>query len=123
MREVARRHTRASELRAALDRADAVARPETYAALLLDHTPDVDVWETTYQQVLPAEDGDPHPVLEWVRGTGLRPVLGVLPEGPEREAFLEAYAAELEIAYPRRPFGVLFPFSRIFAVARTAPAE
>jgi trans-aconitate 2-methyltransferase len=123
MREVARRHTRASELRAALDRADAVARPETYAALLLDHTRDVDVWETTYQQVLPAGDGDPHPVLEWVRGTGLRPVLGVLPEGPEREAFVEAYAAELEIAYPRRPFGVLFPFSRIFAVARTAPAE
>jgi trans-aconitate 2-methyltransferase len=122
MREVARRHTRASELRAALDRADAVARPETYAALLLDHTRDVDVWETTYQQVLPAGDGDPHPVLEWVRGTGLRPVLGVLPEGPEREAFVEAYAAELEIAYPRRPFGVLFPFSRIFAVARTAPA-
>jgi trans-aconitate 2-methyltransferase len=120
MREVAQRHTRASELKSALDRADAVAKPETYAALLLDHTPHVDVWETTYQQVLPAADGQPHPVLEWVRATGLRPVLGVLPEGRERDAFIETYAAELETAYPRRPHGVLFPFSRIFAVARSA---
>jgi trans-aconitate 2-methyltransferase len=123
MREVAQRHTRASELKPPLDRADAVARPETYATLLLDHTPHVDVWETTYQQVLPAGQGDPHPVLEWVRGTGLRPVLGVLSEGPERDEFIEAYAAELEIAYPRRAHRVLFPFSRIFAVARTAPRE
>lgn len=119
MREVAARHARAAELRPGLDRAAAVALPETYAALLLGLTPDVDVWETTYQQVLPAADGAAHPVLEWVRSTGLRPVLGVLEEGPERDEFLEAYAAELESAYPRRPFGVLFPFSRIFAVART----
>jgi trans-aconitate 2-methyltransferase len=120
MREVAARHPRAEELRPGLDRAAAVALPETYAALLLELTPDVDVWETTYQQVLPALEGAPHPVLEWVKGTGLRPVLGVLEEGPERDAFIEAYAAELESAYPRRPFGVLFPFSRIFAVARKA---
>lgn len=118
MREVAARQPRADELRPGLDRAAAVALPETYAALLLGLTPDVDVWETTYQQVLPSAEGDPHPVLEWVKGTGLRPVLGVLEEGPERDAFLDAYAAELERAYPRRPFGVLFPFSRIFAVAR-----
>ncbi len=119
MREVAARHPRAAELRPGLDRAAAVALPETYAALLLGLTPHVDVWETTYQQVLPAPDGQPHPVLEWVRGTGLRPVLGVLAEGPERDEFIEAYAAELERAYPRRSFGVLFPFSRTFAVART----
>lgn len=122
MREVAQRHTRSGDLLPALDRADAVAQPDTYAALLLEQTPHVDVWETTYQQVLPAVEGEAHPVLEWVRGTGLRPVLGVLPEGPEREEFVQAYAAELEVAYPRRPFGVLFPFSRIFAVARRAAA-
>lgn len=118
MREVAARHPRAGQLRPGLDRAAAVARPDTYAALLLGLTPEVDVWETTYQQILPSAEGETHPVLEWVAGTGLRPVFGVLAEGPERAAFLEAYAAELESAYPRRPFGVLFPFSRIFAVAR-----
>ncbi|MDN5797620.1 MAG: methyltransferase domain-containing protein [Intrasporangium sp.] len=122
MREVASRHPRAEQLRPGLARAEAVAQPETYAALLLGLAPDVDVWETTYQQVLPAGDGEPHPVLEWVKGTGLRPVLGILPEGPERDTFIETYAAELERAYPRRPFGVIFPFSRIFALARTQGA-
>jgi len=119
MREVAARHPRAADLQPGLDRARAVARPETYAALLLDLAPEVDVWQTTYQHVLPAApDGDPHPVLEWVRGTGLRPVLGVL-EADERERFVRDYERELDTAYPRRSFGVLFPFTRTFAVART----
>lgn len=118
MREVAYRQPRAEELSATLDRADAVALPETYAALLLDATPTVNVWETTYHHVLPAGPDDPHPVLEWVRGTGLRPVLGLLTEEQERDAFLADYTAELETAYPRRDFGVLFAFSRIFAVAQ-----
>ena len=117
MREVAARHPRAADLRPGLDRARAVARPESYAALLLDQTPDVDVWQTTYQHVLPAEPGGPHPVLEWVRGTGLRPVLGVLDDG-DRDAFVTDYERELEAAYPRRSFGVLFPFTRTFAIAR-----
>jgi len=117
MREVAARHPRADDLRPGLDRAQAVARPETYAALLLDRVADVDVWQTTYQHVLTAEHDSPHPVLEWVRGTGLRPVLGVL-DGDERDAFVTDYERELETAYPRRAFGVLFPFTRTFAVAR-----
>ena len=118
MREVAARHPRAGDLSPGLDRAQAVARPETYAALLLDRTPHVDVWQTTYEHVLDAEDVEPHPVLEWVRGTGLRPVLAVL-DDEERDAFVADYERELEVAYPRRPFGVLFPFTRTFAVART----
>ena len=118
MREVAARHARADDLQAGLDRADAVALPETYAALLLAHTREVDVWQTTYLQVLAAEPDEPHPVLEWVRGTGLRPVLGVLTDEAEREAFLATYERELEAAYPRRDGVVLFPFTRTFAVAR-----
>jgi trans-aconitate 2-methyltransferase len=118
MREVAARHPRADELQTGLDRADAVARPETYAALLLAHTRAVDVWQTTYLQMLAAEPDAPHPVLEWVRGTGLRPVLGVLTDETEREAFLAPYESELEAAYPRRDGVVLFPFTRTFAVGR-----
>jgi trans-aconitate 2-methyltransferase len=118
MREVAARHPRADDLRPGLARAQAVAQPQTYAALLLDLTPDVDVWQTTYEHVLAADPDGPHPVLEWVRGTGLRPVLGVLDE-QEREAFVADYEKELERAYPRKAYGVLFPFTRTFAVART----
>lgn len=117
MRDVAARHPRAADLAPGLDRAQAVAQPETYAALLLERTPHVDVWQTTYQHVLAADPDGPHPVLEWVRGTGLRPVLGVL-DGAEQENFLSEYEQALEMAYPRRGFGVLFPFARTFAVAR-----
>jgi trans-aconitate 2-methyltransferase len=118
MREVAARHARADDLRPGLARAQAVAQPQTYAALLLDLTPDVDVWQTTYEHVLAAEPDGPHPVLEWVRGTGLRPVLGAL-DDKEREDFLADYEKELEAAYPRKAYGVIFPFTRTFAVART----
>ncbi|OFE15087.1 trans-aconitate methyltransferase [Humibacillus sp. DSM 29435] len=120
MREVAARHSRADDLAPGLDRAAGTALPETYAALLLEVSADVDVWQTTYLQVLaPPADGT-HPVLDWVKGTGLRPVLGVLTDTAERDAFVADYEAELEKAYPRRPFGVLFPFTRTFAVARAA---
>ncbi len=117
MREVAARHPRASELALGLDRARSVALLETYAALLLDLGAEVDAWQTTYLQVLASQEGAEHPVLDWVRGTGLRPVLGVLNDDEDRAAFLADYERELEAAYPRRPFGVLFPFTRLFAVA------
>ncbi len=48
---------------------DSVLEPEGYARLLHDAGWTADVWETTYLHVLPGPD----PVVEWVRGTGLRP--------------------------------------------------
>jgi len=48
----------------------------------------------------------------------LRPVLDVLTDQVERDEFVQAYAAELDRAYPRQPFGVAFPFRRIFAIGR-----
>ena len=50
--------------------------------------------------------------------TGLRPVLEILAEGEDRDAFVEPYAAALLEAYPRSSAGVIFPFRRIFAVGR-----
>jgi len=120
MREVAERHPRADELQPGLARARAVALVETYAALLLDLGLDVDAWQTTYLHVLAAEAGASHPVLDWVKGTGLRPVFGVLTQEAERAAFVADYERELETAYPRGDHGVLFPFTRIFAVGHRA---
>ncbi|WP_329132704.1 trans-aconitate 2-methyltransferase [Streptomyces sp. NBC_01476] len=77
----------------------------------------VDVWETTYLQLLQGED----PVLEWTKGTALRPVLTAL--GEDRAAVAEftgQYRELLREAYPAGPHGTVFPFRRIFAVARTA---
>lgn len=72
----------------------------------------VDGWETEYLHVLEGED----PVVEWMRGSGLRPVLDRL-DPPTGEEFVAAYAAAMRDVYPREPDGTtLFPFQRVFMV-------
>ena len=115
MREVAREHAAADRLRPALARLE-VATPAAYVELFGAAGLEVDAWETAYQHVLDPLARQDNPVLEWVSGTGLRPVLEALPEVGEREAFLRDYAARLRAAYPRTPVGVVFPFRRVFAV-------
>ncbi len=101
-----------ARLQGVLRSAQAVAEPETYLDLLTEQGLKVDVWQTQYLHVLQGDD----PVLEWVRGTGLRPVLEVLADD-EADAFSAQYAALLRQAYPRRTCGTVFPFLRTFAVA------
>jgi len=55
--------------------------------------------------------------LEWVRGTGLRPVLAALPDEEARE-FETEYSARLDDEYPAGRHGTVFPFRRTFAVAQ-----
>ena len=90
-----------------------VLEPEQYLARLAVLGCEVNAWETTYLHVLQGPD----PVLEWVKGTALRPVLTAL-AGGEREAFLAEYRTRLRDAYPPRPFGTVLPFRRLFVVAR-----
>ncbi|HEY9389638.1 MAG TPA: trans-aconitate 2-methyltransferase [Mycobacteriales bacterium] len=90
----------------------AVLTPEEYLDRLSGLGCAVDVWETTYQQVLPGAD----PVLEWMRGTGLRPTLEVL-DPADAERFTDQYAALLREAYPAREYGTVLPYRRIFVVA------
>jgi trans-aconitate 2-methyltransferase len=94
-------------------RADAVLEPGRYLERLLALGAEADVWETTYQQVLAGPDA----VLEWARGTALRPVLSVLT--PAQRAEFEAdYGAALRAAYPADTEGrTVLPFRRIFVVA------
>ena len=97
------------------EREPGVLAPVDYLELLSGLGCVVDVWETTYQQVLTGTD----PVLEWMRGTGLRPVLAVL--GPaDVERFTRQYAALLREAYPTREYGTVLPYRRIFVVAHRA---
>jgi trans-aconitate 2-methyltransferase len=91
--------------------------PEHYLEVLTDAGADVDAWETTYIHVLEGDD----PVLEWIRGTALRPILDVLDDTDLRAEFLTELAARLRAAYPRGPHGTVFPFRRVFVVA-TMPA-
>ncbi|MBA3524170.1 MAG: methyltransferase domain-containing protein [Geodermatophilaceae bacterium] len=90
-----------------------VLDPAGYATLLGGCGLTVDAWETTYLQLLHGQD----PVLEWMRGTALRPVLAELPAA-EQPGFLAEYGAALRTAYPAGPHGTALPFRRVFAVGR-----
>ena len=74
----------------------------------------VDLWRTTYQHSLP---GGAAAVVEWFKGSGLRPFLEPLSPA-ERDAYLERYTAAIARAYPPLADGsVLLPFPRVFLVA------
>ncbi|KOU57802.1 trans-aconitate methyltransferase [Streptomyces sp. MMG1533] len=115
MRELAHSARWKHRLADTLRHDDAVLAPEVYLERLADLGCTADVWETTYVHLLEGED----PVLDWVKGTGLRPVLTALDDDPDaREEFVAEYRAVLREAYPTGPHGTPFPFRRIFAVAR-----
>jgi trans-aconitate 2-methyltransferase len=118
LREVAMESPRAAELLPRLARGEAVSEPGVYLFLLAGLGCDVDTWETTYHQVLDPGALQSGPVLEWTKGTALLPVFEVLKGEGERAEFVAAYGDALLQAYPRQPFGTVFPFRRIFAVAQ-----
>jgi len=85
-----------------------------YYEMLEPHSSALDIWETEYLQLLTGEDA----VYRWVSGSGLRPFVNAL-DGAERDAFTADYKKRLNEAYPLRPSGkVLFPFKRLFVVAK-----
>ena len=90
----------------------AVLEPTGYLDVLTAAGLSGDVWETTYLHVLSGDD----PVLGWVSGTVLRPVLARLSPADGAELTAE-YGAALRAAYPPRPDGrTVLPFRRVFAV-------
>ncbi len=85
-----------------------------YHDILTRDSSRTDIWETSYQQVLGGRD----PVYQWVEATGLRPVLNGLSD-VEKKLFIPEYQARLRQAYPARSDGsVIYPFKRLFIVAR-----
>ncbi len=85
--------------------------PADYVALLTRPGFTVDAWETSYLHVLPGEN----PVLEWTKGTTLRPVLAAL-DAEQAAAFVGEYGERVAAEYQPRSFGTIFPFRRVFAV-------
>ena len=91
-----------------------VHEPGRYYDWLAAQSARLDIWETEYLHVLEGEA----PVLDWVSGSILRPVLDAL-EPSRRPEFLSAYGERLLTAYPRQSDGrTLLPFLRIFIVAQ-----
>ncbi|MGW5157217.1 trans-aconitate 2-methyltransferase [Nonomuraea wenchangensis] len=84
-----------------------------YCDLLYQGGTQVDAWETTYVHVLKGEN----PVLDWVSGTALRPILDRLDHGDQRR-FKSDLGELLAQAYPAKSYGTPFPFRRVFVVAQ-----
>ncbi len=112
MRQLAESARWADRLAGVLRHADAVLPAADYLALLTETGLRVNAWQSDYLHILTGDD----PVLEWVRGSGLRPILAAL-SAEEAGRFEVEYAALLRAAYPARAFGTVYPFLRTFLVA------
>ena len=88
--------------------------PVWYHAALRGAGATLDIWRTTYFHALP---GGADAVVEWFKGSGLRPFLDALDE-PQRVDYLARYREGIAQAYPASADGVvLLPFPRLFIVA------
>ena len=91
-----------------------VHAPEFYYDTLAPLAARVELWTTDYLHVFADVDG----IVEWYRGTGLRPWLDALPDETTRNRFLADYHALLAPHFPSRADGrILFPFRRLFVIA------
>jgi trans-aconitate 2-methyltransferase len=91
-----------------------VQAPNVYYDLLAARARRIDLWETEYQQIMP----DAAAILEWVKGTALRPFIEPL-SPDERARFTARYRDALEQAYPARTDGrIIFPFRRLFLICQ-----
>lgn len=112
LREMAE-SARWGQLKRAIEGNRQAGDPLAYLDVLTGAGCEVEAWETTYLHVLGGDD----PVVEWVRGSALRPVLAALDDEQAAE-FLAEYRDRMRAAYPPRSFGTVLPFRRVFVVAR-----
>ena len=114
MREVAADGPWAAKLSEAAAQRASLGSASWYYELLHAAGCRVDVWRTTYHHALA---GGASAVVEWFKGSGLRPFLAPL-DGDERNEFLTRYQKAIGKAYPPLADGsVLLPFPRLFIVA------
>jgi trans-aconitate 2-methyltransferase len=112
MREVAQTGPWREQLADKARMRDALPTPGGYYDALRPLCSRLEIWHTIYNHVL----DDAAAVVEWVKGTGLRPFLDPL-EAPERKQYLAEYAARVAAAYPPQRDGkVLLRFPRLFTV-------
>jgi trans-aconitate 2-methyltransferase len=113
MREIAGQAPFAAKLAAATASREPLGAFEDYYAALAPRSARVDLWRTTYAHVL----AGPAAIVEWVKGTGLRPFLDPLSPDEQGE-YLARYGAAIDKAHPPLPDGrALLRFPRLFIVA------
>jgi trans-aconitate 2-methyltransferase len=87
---------------------------EYYYDILFRISTKFDIWETTYYHVLNSHAG----LVEWYKGTGMKPFLERLPDDSSRTEFEKEVFEECKNSYEIRNDGkILYPFRRIFFIA------
>jgi trans-aconitate 2-methyltransferase len=113
MREIAAEGPWAGRLGAAESARSSILPAARYLQLLRAQGRKIEVWRTTYHHALA---GGAEAVVEWFKGSGLRPYIDPL-ASEEREEFLARYRSAVARAYPALDDGsVLLPFPRLFMV-------
>jgi trans-aconitate 2-methyltransferase len=92
---------------------DALPRPEGYYNLLKPVASRIDIWHTVYNHVM----ASPQAVVEWFKGSALRPFLASL-DARMAPDFIASYTDKIARAYPPCFDGkVLLRFPRLFILA------
>ena len=118
MREIAANGPWAQKLAAVASTRVIRHSADWYYRLLRECGAAVDIWQTTYFHPLAGAGA----VVEWFKGSGLRPYLELL-DATGQSQFLARYEAAVTQAYPALPDGtLLLPFPRLFFIA-TRPLD
>jgi trans-aconitate 2-methyltransferase len=113
MRETASAGPWAAKLATASAARDDLPTIGAYYDLLRPRSSHLDIWHTVYNHVMAGPDA----IVEWFRGSALRPFLSVL-NADMRRGFVAEYGARIARAYPARfDERVLLRFPRLFIVA------
>ena len=87
---------------------------EHYYNILCELTDNIEMWQTDYIHIMPNHDS----IVEWYKGSGLRPFLDMLPNGEKQLDFCNDYRKIISEIYPiEKSNKVLLPFTRIFFIA------
>jgi trans-aconitate 2-methyltransferase len=99
------------ELTAESERTVNYRSAEYYFPILNSLKARFELWQTTYYHVLPSQTA----LLDWYRGTGLKPFLDRLPDETFRTKFLGEIFQQIAPYYPGETDGrVVLPFKRVF---------
>jgi len=87
---------------------------EFYYETLVRDVVRIDLWASEYLHIMPNHRG----IVEWYKGTGLRPYLDCLQRKDLQDEFLREFESRLVPLFPQAGGrGVPFPFRRLFIVS------
>jgi trans-aconitate 2-methyltransferase len=90
-----------------------------YYDILAPCSSSLDLWTSEYIHIMENAEA----IVQWYKGTGLRPFLDALPGEADKQRFEAEYTSCIRKVYPARADGrVLFPFERMFIIAYATEA-